>query len=164
MGKFRPFRYWFYLRTGYQLYFAFVFAVVNTLTITYFLAIEKAPFLKQIFPDFLTYALFLIAIGLPILVGTGFIHFKKIPAFKSDTEVAVESNPFIYKLPPGHAKVITYPLYAIMAKFILKWSKNEKLAEDEIKEISVILQNLDLLLKGEYVGADSAKMFSGKSK
>jgi len=153
MGKIRPFRYWFYLRTGYQLYFAFVFAIVNTLTITYFLAIEKAPFLKEVFPNFITYAIFLIAIGLPILIGTGFIHFKKIPAFKSETEVAVESNPFNYKLPTaGYIKKVKFPLDLLMSRLMIKVLSNEKLTEDEIKEMKEIQKNMELLIKGGYVG------------
>jgi len=152
MGKIRAFRLWFYLRTGYQLYFAFVFAVVNTLTITYFLAIEKAPFLKQLFPDFMTYAIFLLLIGLPILIGTGFIHFKRIPAFKSEQEVAVESNPFIYKLPPGFARKVKFPLDLLMSKFMIKVLSGEKLTEDEIKEMKEIQKNMDVLIKGGYVG------------
>ena len=40
---------------GWSTYFAFIFAAVNTLTVTYFLAIERYPFLTTIFPSFLQY-------------------------------------------------------------------------------------------------------------
>ncbi len=49
------FRAWFYLRMGYSIYWSFLIMGINTLTVTYFLAIERAPFLQVIFPTFLHY-------------------------------------------------------------------------------------------------------------
>ena len=46
------FRAWFYFRNGWGTYFAFIFAAINTLTVTYFLAIEEYPILNSIFPSF----------------------------------------------------------------------------------------------------------------
>ena len=43
--KYLGFRGWFYLRQGWANYLTFVMASVNTLTVTYFLAIERYPFL-----------------------------------------------------------------------------------------------------------------------
>ena len=37
---------------GWGTYFAFIFAAINTLTVTYYLAIENYPVLKAIFPSF----------------------------------------------------------------------------------------------------------------
>ena len=45
------FRGWYYFRTGWTTYFAFILAAINTLTVTYFLAIENYPILKSIFPS-----------------------------------------------------------------------------------------------------------------
>ena len=53
MGKNLGFRAWFYFRNGWSMYFAFMFAAINTLTVTYFLAIERVPFLTTIFPSFI---------------------------------------------------------------------------------------------------------------
>ena len=83
MGKIHPFRIWYYLRQGYQLYFAFIFTGINTMVVTYFLAIERAPFLKEIFPTFPVYAVILILVGFPLLIFAGYIQFKRIPAYKS---------------------------------------------------------------------------------
>ena len=47
-----PFRAWYYFRQGWALYFAFVLSAINTLTVTYYLAIEKAPLLQNIIPSF----------------------------------------------------------------------------------------------------------------
>ena len=46
------FRFWYYFRSGYGTYFAFILAAVNTLTVTYYLAIEKFPTLQAVFPSF----------------------------------------------------------------------------------------------------------------
>ena len=65
------FRGWFYFRMGWGTYFAFIFAAINTLTVTYFLAIENYPFLNVIFPSFIQYVLIITSIGVPLLVLIG---------------------------------------------------------------------------------------------
>ena len=49
MEKNLTFRGWFYFRTGWATYFAFIVAAVNALTVTFFLAIDKYPTLSVIF-------------------------------------------------------------------------------------------------------------------
>ena len=71
-------RLWFYFRNGYGTYFAFILAAINTLTVTYYLAIEKFPTLQTIFPSFGQYVLIIAAIGIPLLISIGFVHFKAI--------------------------------------------------------------------------------------
>jgi len=157
MGKFRPFRYWYYFRQGYQLYFAFVFAALNTLVVTYYLAIERAPVLKEIFPTFPIYAAVLISIGVPSLILAGFLHFKKMPAFKSEQEVSVESNPYVYKLPPGFMKHVIMPYNLLISKILIKLSQNEKLSNEEINEMAELQKKMEYLIKGGYVGDDKGK-------
>ena len=164
MGKIRFFRIWFYFRTGYQLYFAFVFAAINTMIITYFLAIERAPILKEIFPTFGYYAMVLITIGIPILVITGLLHFKKIPAFKSEQEVSVESSPYVYKLSPGFWLHVIMPFYLLSSKYLVKLSKNEKITEDELKEMSDLQEKMGILLKEGYVGAKGRTLSFGQDE
>ncbi len=154
------FRAWFYLRMGYSIYWAFLFMGINTLTVTYYLAIERAPFLKEIFPSFLHYAVVIIIIGIPILVLTGFVHYKKIPGYKSEAEVNVESNPYVYKLPPGFYLHVIMPFYLLTSKILVKLSNNEKLTDDELKEISELQKKMDHLLKGGYVGDKTKKRTS----
>ena len=88
------FRSWFYFRTGWQTYFAFILAAINTLTVTYFLAIDKYHSLQTIFPSFEIYILIIVSIGIPLLVLIGFIHFKRSQSFKSEADVLIESNPY----------------------------------------------------------------------
>jgi len=152
MGKFRPFRYWYYFRQGYRLYFAFLFAGVNTMVVTYYLAIEKAPFLKEIFPSFPLYVIMLVLVGAPLLVLTGYVHYKKIPAFKSEQEVRILSNPFQYKLGPGWNKHVNMPFNLLMSKLMIKLLTNQKITDDEIKEMQELQKKMDHLIQGGYVG------------
>ncbi len=45
------YRAWFYFRMGWSTYFAFILAAINTLTVTYFLAIENYSELMAVFPS-----------------------------------------------------------------------------------------------------------------
>jgi hypothetical protein len=128
------FRSWFYFRMGWGTYFAFIFAAINTLTVTYYLAIERIPTLITIFPNFLQYILIISAIGVPLLIIVGYIHYKRTLAFKSEIDVTVESNPYQRR----NIVNITLILESIMKtnQLLLKLSKNEKLSETEIGEIN----------------------------
>lgn len=144
------------------MYFGFVFAAINTLVITYYLAIERAPFLEAVFPTFPIYALIMIGVGIPILGFTGFIHFKRMAAFKSEQEVIVESNPYIYKLPPGFAKQVSFPHQLMMNKLMVKLLTNEKITEDELSIMKKLQAQMDNLIKGGYVGSPSKLPFGQK--
>jgi hypothetical protein len=132
--KSTSFRAWFYFRTGWAVYFAFMFAAVNTLVVTYYLAIDNISFLQQVFPTFGHYVISVILIGIPVLIGAGYIHFKKSPGFKSEADIAIESNP--------HARRNLLNTEAILAAYLfsndlmMKMLKDEKLTEDEIKKFT----------------------------
>ncbi len=89
-----PFRGWYYFRMGWSTYFAFILAAINTLTVTYFLAIDNYPSLKLIFPSFEIYILIIVSVGIPLLIAIGYAHFKRTQAFKSEIDVMIESNPY----------------------------------------------------------------------
>ena len=78
------FRAWFYFRQGWSTYFAFLFAAINTMVVTYYLAIEKYPVINSVVPTFLHYILLAVGIGIPILILIGYVHFKKSTAFLSE--------------------------------------------------------------------------------
>ena len=128
------FRSWYYFRMGWATYFAFIFAAINTLTVTYFLAIERYPVLTGIFPNFLQYVVIVSAVGVPLLVVIGYIHYKRTVAFKSEIDVIMESNPYQRR----NIVNITLILQSIIQtnQLLLKLSKNEKLSETEIGEIN----------------------------
>ena len=128
---------------------------INTLTVTYYLAIERAPFLQIIFPSFVHYAVIMVIITAPVLVLTGFIHFKKIPGYKSEAEVAVEQNPYQFKLPPGYWLHVIMPFFRIQSDILLKLTEKKTLTDEEISQMKELQKKMDHLLKGGYVGTES---------
>jgi hypothetical protein len=142
------FRLWFYFRMGWSTYFAFIFAAINTLVVTYFLAIEKVPMLTDIFPSFLHYVFTLSIILIPVLVLIGWLHYRKTAAYGSEAEVQVETNPYIYKLPPGWNQEALFPTLLKMTEFMIKFSNNEKFDDKNIEELNELQKKLDFLIKG----------------
>ena len=152
MNENRGFRSWYYFRMGWGTYFAFIFAAINTLVVTYYLAIERVPALLTIFPNFLYYVLIISSIGVPLLIIVGYIHYKRSAAFSAEADINVEAYPYWYKLPPGWNKEVVFPLYLQMINLMIKISKNEKLSTDETKEMSDIQKSLSTLIEGGYIG------------
>ena len=134
------FRAWFYFRNGWSLYFAFIFAAINTLVVTYYLAIDNIPFLLNIFPSFGHYVSTLVTIGIPILVLIGYIHFKRSPAYKSEASIGFEVNPYLRRNLINSE--ISLELNLKILNLILKLSDKEKLSEDELNEIKKSKQEL----------------------
>ena len=128
------FRSWFYFRMGWGTYFAFIFAAINTLTVTYYLAIERIPTLVTIFPNFFQYILIISTIGVPLLIIVGYVHYKRTVAFKSEIDIVLESNPYQRR----NVVNISLILESILRtnQLLLKLSKNEKLSETEVGEIN----------------------------
>jgi hypothetical protein len=141
------FRLWYYLRTGWSTYFAFIFAAINTLVVTYYLAIENLPVLQKIFPTFFSYILVIVALGIPILVSAGYIHFKKSTAYKAEVDISVETNPHMKRLLVSNEAIMM--LFLKMSNAIIKIGTNEKLTDDEAKEILELQKAFEEYIKKE---------------
>ena len=128
------FRSWFYFRTGWQTYFAFILAAINTLTVTYFLAIDNYPSSKTIFPSFEIYILIVVSIGIPLLILIGYVHFKRSQSFKSEADVLIESNPYQRRNTVNSELLVRMNLE--LMTILLKVAKKEDLSDDEIKKIT----------------------------
>ena len=152
-SRHKGFRGWYYLRTGWATYFAFIFASVNTLVVTYYLAIEKMPDLVTIFPTFFSYVLILSVIGIPVLIITGYVHFQKSHAYGSEAEIAAEQNPYFYKAAPGWVRDVQWPLFLKFSELLIKLSNNEKLTENELQEITELQKKISILMKGGSIGS-----------
>ena len=135
-----PFRLWYYFRLGWGSYFAFIFAAINTLTVTYFLAIENYPILSQIFPTFVQYVITVALIGVPLLVLIGYVHYKKSPAYRSEADVHIESNPHAQRVLLNTETLLGLNLELI--KLITKFSENQQLSEEEKKSVSKLKKDL----------------------
>ena len=138
--KSRSMRSWFYLRTGWSVYFAFVFAAVNTLVVTYYLAIDNMPFLQGIFPTFVHYVIMTTLIGLPILIGAGYIHFKRSAGFKSEADIAIETNPHARRNLLNTEVIVA--AYLFSNDLMMKILKDEKLTDEEMKKFAELQEKI----------------------
>ena len=133
MTKNTGFRSWYYFRMGYSSYFAFIFAAINTLTVTYFLAIENYPVLKEVFPTFTIYTIMAVGIGVPLLIGVGYFHFKRTPAYRSETAVNFESNPFQRRVLVNTE--LSLKINQELIALLLKMQKGEKIDDETLEQM-----------------------------
>ena len=140
-----PFRAWYYFRMGWTTYFAFILAAINTLTVTYFLAIENYPSLKLFFPSFEIYILIIVSVGVPLLVLIGFAHFKRTQAFKSEIDVMIESNPYQRRNTVNNEMNLRMNLQLI--KLLTKLVNNEKLDTSESEKLKELTKTFEEFTK-----------------
>ena len=133
MKQRKGFRGWFYFRTGWSTYFVFILAAINTLTVTYFLAIDNYPVLKAVFPTFEQYAVIMVSVGIPLLIVVGYFHFKKTVAYKSEMDIMIESNPYIARNTVNAD--LSLKLNLKLISLLLRMSNGEKIEKNEIDEI-----------------------------
>jgi len=136
-----PFRAWYYFRMGWSTYFAFILAAINTLTVTYFLAIDNYPSLKLIFPSFEIYILIIVSIGIPLLIAIGYAHFKRTQAFKSEIDVMIESNPYQRRNTVNNE--INFRVNLQLMKLLTKLVNNEKLDTSESENLKKLIKTYE---------------------
>mgnify|MGYP001219004415 FL=1 len=136
----KGFRAWFYFRNGWSLYFAFIFAAINTLTVTYYLAIEKYPDLHWLFPTFLHYVIIIVSIGIPFLVLVGYVHYKRTAARKAEVDISYETD--AYKARTLVNTEITMKLNLQLIDIVMKLSKNETISDEKYEEIKKLYTEL----------------------
>ena len=122
------------------MYFAFVFAAINTLTVTYFLAIENYPFLKDIFPSFIHYVAVIVLIGIPLLVLVGYAHYKRTASFKAEADINIEANPHLRRILLNTEVLL--PSYLKLLELVVKLSKQDQLETKDMKEVSELKEQL----------------------
>lgn len=140
MKKSLTFRSWYYFRAGYSQYFGFILAMVNMLTLTYYLALNSNEIFAKFFPSFSAYVIISSMIGIPLLIIIGFLHMRRSRGFSSETEVVNESLPYNYKLPPGVQKEIIAPLLLQLLIFSRKSLTNDKISNEETLKTKEILE------------------------
>ena len=141
MPKHRGFRGWFYFRMGWSTYFAFIFAAINTLTVTFYLAIEKYPLLEFIFPTFIHYVVIIGSVGVPLLITIGYVHFKRTAARRAEMDVAYETNPYFARTLVNTQILVSLNMKLI--EIILKLSIGEKLSKEEIANARKLQEELN---------------------
>lgn len=140
MGENLIWRAWYYFRQGWSIYFAFAFAAINTMVTTYYLAIKDVPFLKEVFPSFVYYVLIITSIGIPILIATGYYHVKRSKAFTTEADVGFEANPHMRRILLNTEEILNQHIK--ITDMMIKISAQEKLTEEELKEIKKMQSEL----------------------
>ena len=141
MPRHRGFRGWFYFRMGWSTYFAFIFAAINTLTVTFYLAIEKYPLLEFIFPTFIHYVVIIGSVGVPLLITIGYVHFKRTAARRAEMDVSYGTNPYVARTLVNTQIIVSLNLKLI--EIILKLSTGEKLSKEEISNTRKLQEELN---------------------
>ncbi len=142
MTTVRGFRGWYYFRIGYATYFAFILAAINTLTVTYFLAVDNYPSLKLLFPSFEQYIIIIIATGIPLLILVGYAHFKsgRRGAFQSEVDILAENNPYQRRNTVNGELNLRLNLKLI--SMLMKISKKETLSEKDLQDIEKLYDEI----------------------
>ena len=140
MEKNLGFRGWFYFRTGWATYFAFIVAAINALTVTFFLAIESYPSLSMIFPTFFHYIVIVVGIGVPILVLVGYVHFKRSKSYRAEADIGIETNPHFRRMLQNTE--ILLPSYLKLTEIIVELAENKKLTNKELEQVSKLQKQL----------------------
>lgn len=139
------FRSWYYFRMGWSTYFAFILAAINTLTVTYFLAIDNYPSLKSVFPSFEVYIVIIVTIGIPLLVIIGYSHYKRTVAFKSEVDVIMESNPYQRRNIVNISLIIDSII--MTNELLIKLSKKENPTDEEFEILNKKMKEISELVK-----------------
>ena len=153
MGKQRKgLRTFYYFRQGYAQYLAFGVGIVNVLTSTYFLAIERLPPLKSYLPTFESYIIFCVILGIPLITYFGWFHFKRAGTYSAETSITQQSNPYNYKLAPGYVKEVFGPVYLSILNANIKRLQGLTLTNDEVEYMKKLENELIKLIQGDYAG------------
>lgn len=137
---------------GYITYLSFIVAAANALVTIYYLAIDRIPDLNNLFPSFTIWTIFMLGVVSPLGVFLGWLHFKRSPAYRSEMDIAVESNPYNYKLPPGYWKEALVPLMLELLRLDLKIITKEPLTEAETSSLKNLQKKLETLIEGGHLG------------
>jgi len=84
---------------------------------------------------------------------------KRSSLMKAEMDIAVEANPYYYKLPPGYWKDAAFPVYLKTLRLVRALSeKANLLTEEEEAEIDELEKKLKILLEGGYLGVPRRKL------
>ena len=136
------FRIWQYFRVGWATYFGLLFAALNTIITTYYLAIDNIGFLENIFPTFGHYVITMILIGIPVLSVVGYIHTKRTAAYKEEAVIKVETNPHHMR------EVINSELLLVIVdrlnKLLMKKLTNVEFTKKELSEMDILKEKIQV--------------------
>ena len=152
------FRAWFYFRTGYGLYLAFLIGFASNIVVLYKLGVTDNKYLAPIFPSLTVFGLVALIVASPVAIFSGLYHMKRTGAFAADAAVQTESNPYVYRAVPGKEREVFVPLMILTAKGLVKVMEQLKtLTPDEKREFENVLAKAEVLLKGQPIGVNTQR-------
>ena len=126
---------------------------LTTLVTLYYLAIKNMPTLLGLFPHFQWFAVVATVLGAPTCVLVGWVHIKRSRLLTSELDMAAESNPYQYKLPPGYTREAYIPAVLAQLKILRRLAESSALLSDsERAEIGDLEKKLTTLVEGGYLG------------
>ena len=152
------FRAWFYFRTGYGLYLAFLIGFASNIVVLYKLGVADNKYLLPIFPSLTVFGIVALIVASPIAIFSGLYHMKRTGAFAADAAVQTESNPYVYRAVPGKEREVMLPLMILTARGLAQVMDQLKtMTPEERSRFEEVLAKADLLLKGQAVGLTSQR-------
>ena len=137
------FRSWYYLQLGWQVYFSIIFAFVNIITVLYAFVVSDLVILQNVFPSYVTFAVF-ISILIPILcLIFGYKHIKS-RARRAEVDIRYEVDPYQIRRTVNSQLILESHL--ILNKLILKKKNSEKLTSDEYNSFSHEIETMKNVL------------------
>ncbi len=154
------YRSWFYFRTGYNLYLAFLIGFASNIVVLFKLGVADNKYLAPLFPSLTVFTIIGLLFAVPVGIFTGLYHMKRSGAYAADASVSLEANPYIYKVLPGKEAEVFLPLWVLTVKGLAKVLDQEKtMTAEERKEMQTLLEKANALLKGQGVGLPSQRSF-----
>jgi hypothetical protein len=152
------FRAWFYFRTGYGLYLAFLIGFASNIVVLYKLGVADNKYLAPIFPSLTVFGIIALIVAAPIAIFSGLYHMKRTGAFAADAAVQTESNPYVYRAVPGKEKEVFVPLMILTARGLVRVMEQLKtLTPEEKREFENVLAKAEVLLKGQPIGVNTQR-------
>ena len=137
------FRSWYYLQLGWQMYFSIIFAFINIITVLYAFVVSDLVILQNVFPSYVTFAVF-ISILIPILcLIFGYKHIKS-RARRAEVDIRYEVDPYQIRRTVNSQLILESHL--ILNKLILKKKNSEKLTSDEYNSFSHEIETMKNVL------------------
>ena len=85
------------------------------------------------------------AIGVPLLLLIGYVHYKRSAAYRSEADIWIESNPYQARWLVNSELILS--LNVRLTELVLKLTKNEKLSESELDEITKLQEEISDFIK-----------------
>ncbi len=150
------YRSWFYFRTGYNLYLAFLIGFASNIVVLFKLGVTDNKYLAPLFPSLTVFTILGLLVAVPVGIFAGLYHMKRSGAYAADASVSLEANPYIYKVLPGKEQEVFLPLWVLTVKGLAKMLDQERtMTSEERKEMENLLEKANALLKGQGVGLPS---------